>query len=428
MRRIVSSVASVVVIGTITAGCSSSALPVKPAKPVTMDGWTASVLWQQDAPVPAGADGGSAALGAVACSGATDCLAVGTAFANGDRSLPVADKFDGKSWIDTAPPKPDSSAQIDDVSCVRAWCVDVGESWHDLRGSTPFAYQYANGRWTAMTLPPLPGTFSGARFGKVACTAERSCLALFSLSDPADNAADFVLTLHNGTWAQVPESVVPIPKHSNSNTYTDVRCAASMLCALVGGELITSVDGNVTRKSLASGEVLNADCGDTTCTLLLGSAFGAVDHAIEVGSNGPAAPLSLPTGNDLLAEMQCASPSDCTALSSPEYGKGAGDVVARFSVGRWSATVAAPPGKFSELTTPLLCVNSDECIVGGSYAHDYHADVVHPFLLARTGDRWVRLNLPGDKGGTIGALGCRSGRTCVVIGNAGDTLNPAPGA
>ncbi len=56
-----------------------------------------------------------------------------------------------------------------------------------------------------------------------------------------------------------------------------------MLCALVGGELITSVDGNVTRKSLASGEVLNADCGDTTCTLLLGSAFGAVDHAIEVG-------------------------------------------------------------------------------------------------------------------------------------------------
>ncbi len=209
MRRIVSSVASVVVIGTITAGCSSSALPVKPAKPVTMDGWTASVLWQQDAPVPAGADGGSAALGAVACSGATDCLAVGTAFANGDRSLPVADKFDGKSWIDTAPPKPDSSAQIDDVSCVRAWCVDVGESWHDLRGSTPFAYQYANGRWTAMTLPPLPGTFSGARFGKVACAAERSCLALFSLSDPADNAADFVLTLHNGTWAQVPEVGCP---------------------------------------------------------------------------------------------------------------------------------------------------------------------------------------------------------------------------
>jgi hypothetical protein len=140
--------------------------------------WNGSAWAIQALPSPQGASGTFPQ--GVSCTSATDCTAVGNYY-NGTDNVPLAEALTGTAWAVQATPAPAgvSYAALDAVSCPAAGdCVAAG---YATSSSAPTAATLAaawNGHgWTAQPVPNPGGAQQSYLFG-VSCPRPGSCAAI----------------------------------------------------------------------------------------------------------------------------------------------------------------------------------------------------------------------------------------------------------
>jgi hypothetical protein len=171
--------------------------------------------------------GDADSLDAVTCLNADDCWAVGTYGANsengGDGILhPLIEHYDGAAWsVVTAPTASPLNGQLAAVACSGpSECWAVG----NMSGSSQIE-RYNGDTWQPIPTPQLQGGLSG-----IACTSADDCWAVGS-SGAGVGLQPLVVHYTDGGW-QVVSS--PHVNAANGGSLVGVACASATDCWAVG--------------------------------------------------------------------------------------------------------------------------------------------------------------------------------------------------
>jgi hypothetical protein len=111
----------------------------------------------------------------LACTGATDCLAVGTIppEPHEEAGHPLAARWNGTDWF--AVTLPGDIVSLHDVSCADAsGCLALGTTYDDGAGEHRLAtIGWSGDRWYHAPVPPVP---AGGFVTDVGCSADRTCM------------------------------------------------------------------------------------------------------------------------------------------------------------------------------------------------------------------------------------------------------------
>jgi hypothetical protein len=207
--------------------------------------WTAS-----RAQLPASAVIPGAALSAVACPAASDCVAAGTFSAN--QAGMVLTGW-GSSWKAVATPLPAGPAAkpgvtFQDLVCSSTTeCVAAGSYKAASGGYQGLLIGGHGSAWTAVRAPLPSGAAAnqsspGASLVSVACAAANSCVAAGQYTDTAGDARVLLLYWHGSSWAP---STGPLPANNRTvgaqaqgslgpPAVASVACPSAGACFAVG--------------------------------------------------------------------------------------------------------------------------------------------------------------------------------------------------
>ena len=185
--------------------------------------WTATTL-----SIPGGFTSGF--FNSVSCPILSLCMAVGGG-ESGGVELPVAQTWNGSSWVTTSVPSigPTADYAFDGVSCAGlSFCTAVGGS-HNVN-----VVQMWNG--SAWTVGTVPTPTEGANLYGVSCFSATSCTAV----GPTEGSSNTpqALTFDGQTWT---EATTPAgPPSSTGSYYAAVDCLTDWACIAVGSVQMTS--------------------------------------------------------------------------------------------------------------------------------------------------------------------------------------------
>jgi hypothetical protein len=139
--------------------------------------WEGSQWSLQQTPASAAANG----LGAVSCATEASCMAVGPGGPPQLGESPIADIWNGMAWSAQATPTPPHSKQSDlrGVSCASATaCSAVGYYLPNSGNSLPLAESWNGASWIIQPVPIPNGSAGSISLYAVSCTAATDCLAV----------------------------------------------------------------------------------------------------------------------------------------------------------------------------------------------------------------------------------------------------------
>jgi hypothetical protein len=180
--------------------------------------WNGSAFVIQSTPNPAGA--ADSLLRGVSCASVRACVAVGTEVTSGGAILPLAERWNGRSWT-LIPPAP--GGPLAAVSCSSASaCTAVGGS------GSPLAERWNGSTWTIQPIPPLSGATSTALNG-VSCPSATACLAVGHWVN-----GGHTMTLAERWNGSAWFFELPPNQSSSFNDLSAVSCPAPTTCSAVG--------------------------------------------------------------------------------------------------------------------------------------------------------------------------------------------------
>jgi hypothetical protein len=117
---------------------------------------------------------------ALSCTSGDVCTSVG--IWTDDASLPLVERWDGRSWTRQSIPDPPGSVtdELNGVSCAGMACSAVGDSANNLNGnhSAAMAAEWNGTSWQIASTPGLAG--ASGTLAAVSCTAPTNCVAVGS--------------------------------------------------------------------------------------------------------------------------------------------------------------------------------------------------------------------------------------------------------
>lgn len=207
-------------------------------------GWNGSKWRRFDVPVPRGARG--AELQDASCVSATACVAVGdyvTSARTYDNRF-YAMTWNGSALRQTAAlplPKGDSFAAMQAVSCVTARdCVALGSAQNAASDNVTIIERWNGAAWTMQVLPL---TIGGRRLQllHISCLSGTYCELAGVLTNLKNDSSSMFLGRWNGqSLAEQPASP---PKGADPSAITSVSCATRNFCAASGESLLTLDSG-----------------------------------------------------------------------------------------------------------------------------------------------------------------------------------------
>jgi hypothetical protein len=192
----------------------------------------ASAAWTVT-PTP-NVDGASlTTLGAVDCSSANSCMAVGAPViftSTPPTGGPLAERWDGASWQIVPTPRPPGSTfnSLNGVSCPQPnVCFAVGSSTSSS-GTTPLVELWNGTRWSIQPSPNVPnGTLGG-----ISCSGLVACTAVGTVHDPSSGDSRPLAERWDPTGWHV--QATPDPTGSQNDELVSVSCALRRTCTAVG--------------------------------------------------------------------------------------------------------------------------------------------------------------------------------------------------
>jgi hypothetical protein len=144
--------------------------------------WNGATWTLQTPTTPVG--GSSPSLGSVSCTSANRCTAVGQYF-NGSRQVPLAERFSGASWIvqNAPPPAGATLSGLKGVSCsAMSECSAVGWSRNGANPYKPLAERWNGTSWVVLATPTPFGS-QGSFLNAVSCPSVIDCTAVGYFTD-----------------------------------------------------------------------------------------------------------------------------------------------------------------------------------------------------------------------------------------------------
>jgi len=298
---------------------SAGVVEVEPfaARRVSGGAWT-----EQAVPLPAGSTGGG--VGAVSCTTASFCMAVG-----GADHGPRAWTWDGTNWSLVPVPAPGSDPGLDWVSCWSATaCMAVGQYSPTPGGPSTDLVETWDG--TSWAVQPA-GTGTTGELSEVSCSSASFCMAI-----GLGTSLGWISESWNGsTWTV---HAVPVPPGATRGiALFGVSCASATACTTVGNAGVNA--------PIPTSSVLAERWNGT---------------AWKVQS------IPAPSGDSLLNGVSCATTTSWTAVG---YNNSPAPVAESWnSASGWTLQTAATPGRatFSHLSG-VSCLSATTCTATGFY-------------------------------------------------------------
>jgi hypothetical protein len=318
----------------------------------------------------------------VSCTSATACTAVGSYLTEEDAHEPLAEAWDGTTWVFQATPALNDLSSLRDVSCTSASaCVAVGQAavQPEENETTPLAEAWDGTAWTVLTVPEPAHDGS---LGGVSCTSATACAAV-----GGSEAGALAEHWDGTTWV-----IQPTPRPVVAELAA-VSCSSASACTAVGGLVHRARGALVT----------------------LAERWNGTAWVIQ---RTPGNPLGTPANS--LNAVSCTRAGRCVAVGTAGF-----RVLAERRHGRrWAIQrIRNPPAALAARLDAVSCTSARRCIAVGSYVD--RAGSVNfghsSFTLAErwNGRRWAIQPTPRPPGSARMALhgvSCTSARACTAVG------------
>jgi hypothetical protein len=329
--------------------------------------------------VPAGAE-----FNGVSCTSAVACTVVGNATVPGGGKVPLAERWNGRTWRVEATQAPSGGGSLQSVSCVSAViCTAVGyaRTGPGAGQVLPLAESWHGGEWV-----PQPAAVRGAAgdLGGVSCTAATFCMALGGRLHPDGSSTTLMERWDGRRWSQVATP--------GGRVMASVSCTSPASCVAVGGDT----------------------AGD----------FGVYSEAWNGSAWGTQANGDDSTG-ELADAVSCTSPAACTVVGS-SFSYDLAPTAERWDGGRWRGEDPVTPSDADTDGDGLVavsCVSAAACVAVGSYS-----DVLLPDDNSETlaeewnGSMWAIRPAPRftRSEATLSDISCTSASACMAVGETDD--------
>ena len=335
-------------------------------------------------------------LGAISCRAAGSCMAVGQLISQSGRELPLAERWNGRTWAIQGTP---GAGFLGGVSCPSASeCTAVGGTDNSGDASSdPVADRWNGRKWAAQKLPGIPGGDGDATLNAVACTSATACIAVGGNFNLGDTGTAVAMRWNGRTWAvMATPGLAPDPQGINTSL-TGISCTSARACIAVGDSFTL---------------------GDTSTAVAMrwnGRTWTALDIPDPAG---PAGPLIIING------ISCASASMCIAVGDAATFGGQSftfmPLTERWNGRKWAIQTSVRPGADAQLEA-VSCSSALACTSVGSIGDKVPGAQVT--LAERwNGVRWSFQPTPGNPAHATGALAsvsCRSRSNCTAVGSGG---------
>jgi hypothetical protein len=324
-------------------------------------------------------------LEGVACVSASNCTAAGHYDLTGGVERTLIEHWNGTAWSIVASPNPGATqSAFNGVACSGASdCEAVGE--YESTSSENTLVEHWNGvSWSPVASPNAPGSSFSQLFG-VACAGAASCEAVGDYYTSSGDERTLVERWNGTAWSIVPS---PNVTGAHLDELDGVACTGSTSCEAVGYELTGSVTKvlaerwNGTAWSLVSTGALTAvfaDLHSVSCTsasncMAAGTFFptqGVSKTLVEHwnGSTWTVVPSPNPPSNATFLEgVACGGPWNCEAVG--DYVSGTFDVTLaeRWNGAAWSiVTTPNPSGAALSNLVAVACPALADCEAVGHF-------------------------------------------------------------
>jgi hypothetical protein len=213
-------------------------------------------------------------LDAVACTTATNCIAVGSAYNSGS-GAPLAEHWTGTGWAPMSVPTPvgAESPELTGVSCTAvSACTAVGEYTVGSYPNGPYDEGLAerwNGKTWAIQTFAVPAN-TQINIYNVKCISATACTAVGSQHDASFSSLLTLAEHWNGSSWQVQAT----PASSPSELYA-VSCTALNACTAIGsGPMAENWNGTswqIQSMPGAGGQLESVSCTSATACIAVGT-------------------------------------------------------------------------------------------------------------------------------------------------------------
>ena len=322
----------------------------------------------------------------VTCVTSTECWAVGGGGGVGAQQ-PLIEEWTGTSWTVVSSPNvgPTANNMLRGVTCASTTdCWAVGSYGAGASGLSTLAEQWNGASWTVVSTPNPSTTYSNL-LKTITCLSSTECWAVgwYNTSGGSTTLVE--------EWTGTAWTIVSAPDVANSNSLYGVTCWSATECWAVGA---SSVTGTATDQTL----VEQWD----------GGAWGVMTSS---NSNGTT------ISNNHLADVSCASASECWAVggSSATYGPGQ-PIVEEWKGDNWQI-VPSPASTDGELNG-VTCVAPGDCWAVGSY-YDQATTSAQTLIESWDGSVWTAVSSPNtsaSQSNVLNSVTCTSSTACLAVG------------
>ncbi len=368
-------------VGVACVGGAALVLP-SPAPAATVSTW--SIV-----PSPTLSPSAPNALRGVACTGPTNCVAVGL-FTGTSNSQGLIETWNGSAWsIVPSPAAPSGTYdELHGVACPGpSNCVAVGNSY-DGSTNQNLIESWNGSTWSVVTSPDTsPSQDNG--LSSVACTTPTSCVAVGAYSI-GSLGRTLVESWDGSTWSIVTS---PNTTPTQSNYLNGVTCTLSTNCVAVG-----IYTGTTNRQALI--ERWN------------GSTWSIVTS-----------PNTSSTMDNELNAVSCTNVAFCVAVG--DYHNGNYPTLIESWDGTAWSIVASPSMMSSDenILYGVSCTGPADCVAVGHWS-DIHDTVDHTLVESWDGSAWSIVPSPNSSptlANDLSAVTCGSTSNCTAVGNSETT-------
>ena len=345
------------------------------------------------------ATGRTGALDGVACVTDSDCASVGYSLNSFDKSLTLAETWNGSTWAVAKTPDRASAIgnQLSAVACAGASdCTAVGDYFYDQDSLRNLVEHWNGSKWKIVPVPnPSGATSSG--LNSVSCTSTSWCMAVgtYYLTDPVTGTPLLFAEEWNGaTWSVLTS---PDPVGSDGSYFDAIACESPSRCEAVGDYSPNNAGGLDTLAEAWNGAIWQL--------------FATPDPANVFRS--------------FLAGVSCASVSDCMAVGEYVNASNEGFTLAeRWNGTRWALEKSSNPiGLDDSSLYGVACTQPTACTAVGRYL-----DLSDNFLTLA--EKWNHsqwkvvptANPTGGAGAALNDVACTSSSYCMAVGAGDGTL------
>jgi serine protease len=173
-------------------------------------------------------------LGALSCSSASSCEAVGSYASSTGVALPLAEHWNGSGWtVQSFPTVAGATGEFASaVSCVTAGtCVAVGSVYGQYGTSTPAYWRWTGTAWSAAAQLPSPSGSTDSFLGAVSCSSSTSCTAIGTWDGPQSESLPWSTSWNGSHWLF---EQTPVPAGSAIHYLSAISCPSPSACVAGG--------------------------------------------------------------------------------------------------------------------------------------------------------------------------------------------------